>query len=257
MRVVLVAGWNEASRYMRTFIDGTRHIDGLAGYGFDCTLFPDGRDDLTSRTHRFAAWLTALKMRDPGAFPLCVLGYSAGGLLPRAFLRAYPERHNEIAAVVQVGAPNGGLVTNWIAHLIHLVLLPDAVVRDMDVASDFTTWLNGTSGTWLPDVRHPGRQRWVLDEKPWVAPVDTRILQIAGRMPRFNMESDGVVEVESATLEDNVPTVFLDGPRANHLNLGAVFNPLAFAARGFTRDDVIWPQVVDIAARFFRSEFKP
>jgi hypothetical protein len=41
---------------------------------------------------------------------------------------------------------------------------------------------------------------------------------------------------------------------ANHLNLGAIFDPLAFLARGFRQDDRLWPQEVAIADRFFRGE---
>jgi hypothetical protein len=38
------------------------------------------------------------------------------------------------------------------------------------------------------------------------------------------------------------------------LNLGAVFNTVAFLARGFSADDRIWRRNVDIIARFLRGE---
>jgi len=87
---------------MRTFIDGRHGIDGLAAYGFDCTVFPGGRDALRDRIDRFAQFLDGLKQREPGAFPIATIGYSAGGLVNRGFLRAYPERVGEIAATIQI-----------------------------------------------------------------------------------------------------------------------------------------------------------
>jgi hypothetical protein len=41
---------------------------------------------------------------------------------------------------------------------------------------------------------------------------------------------------------------------ANHLNLGAVFDIIAFLGRGFRADDVIWHREVEIIARFLRGE---
>ena len=51
-----------------------------------------------------------------------------------------------------------------------------------------------------------------------------------------------------------MPKVILNDPMANHLNLGAVFDIVAFLARGFRADDRIWRQVVDLTARFIGGE---
>jgi hypothetical protein len=250
----LVAGWNEAAKYMRTFIDGRHGLDGLAGLGFDCTVFPDGHDGLRERVDRFAGFLDAMHIREPEAFPIATLGYSAGGLVTRGFLRAYPHRAHEIAATVQIATPNGGLLTRYAAVTMKLAFLPNHVLADMDVESDYMTWLNNAGGRWVQDWDNPRKKRWVVDEEPWVAPPGHPLLQIAGRMPRFHDQSDGVVMIESASLVDRIPTVWIDDDHANHLNLGAVFNPLAFLARGFRSDDRVWPRCVALTAKFLRSE---
>jgi pimeloyl-ACP methyl ester carboxylesterase len=253
MRIVLVPGWNEASHVMRTFVDGQHGFDGLAAYGFDCTIFPGGHDGLRDRVDRFARFLEGLKQRDPHGFPIATIGYSAGGLVNRGFLRAYPERAHEIAATIQIATPNTGLISNYIANMLRVMLIPHRVVNDLDVASDFLTWLNDTSGTWVPTARR-GKARWRLDRAPWTVPAGHRYLAIAGSVARFDHESDGVVLLDSATLEGHAPSFVIDDPMANHLNLGAVFNSVAFLARGFRADDRIWRRNVDLIARFLHGE---
>jgi pimeloyl-ACP methyl ester carboxylesterase len=257
VRLVLIPGWNESSAMMRTFIDGRNGIDGFAAYGFDCTLFPDGNDDLRDRIDRFAAWLDVLRSREPEAFPVATLGYSAGGLINRGFLRAYPERAHEIAATIQLGAPNGGLVTNYTVGTLRLARMPVNVLRDLDCASPFMTWLNGTSGSWVPDPDNRKKKRWRLDGDPWVVPAGHRIMHIAGRMPRYHLQSDGIVMIESATLDGALQARTIDDDAANHLNLGAVSNIVATIVRRFANDDKMWPTVVDLSARFLRSEIMP
>ena len=251
MKVVLVPGWHENSDVMRTFIDGRHGIDGLAAYGFDCTVFPGGRDALRPRIDRFAQFLDGLKLREPDAFPVATIGYSAGGLVNRGFLRAYPERAGEIAATVQIAAPNCGLISNYIANLLKLMWIPHAVINDLDVASPFLTWLNETSGTWIP-TENPKKQRWKLSRRPWTVPDGHRALAIAGRLAKE--DSDGVILLDSATLEHQLPEVIIADSMANHLNLGAVFDIVAFLGRGFRADDVIWHREVEIIARFLRGE---
>jgi hypothetical protein len=152
VRVVLIAGWNEQSTRMRTFIDGRNGIDGLAAYGFDCTIFPaDGDDLMRDRIDRFASFLDTLRDREPDAFPVATLGYSVGGLVNRGFLRAYPERAGEIAATVQIAAPNAGLITNYTLGTMRLARVPTHILADIDVEAPFMTWLNGVSGAWVPD----------------------------------------------------------------------------------------------------------
>jgi pimeloyl-ACP methyl ester carboxylesterase len=251
MKVVLLPGWHENSDVMRTFIDGRHGIEGLAAFGFDCTIFPGGRDALRPRIDRFAQYLDGLKLREPDAFPVATIGYSAGGLVNRGFLRAYPERAGEIAATIQIGAPNCGLVSNYIANLLKLMWIPHRVIDDLDVASDFLTWLNETGGSWIP-TDNPKKKRWKLNRRPWTIPEGHRALAIAGHLAKE--ESDGVVRVDSATLEHQLPELIINDPMANHLNLGAVFDIVAFLGRGFRADDRIWHLEVEAIARFLRGE---
>jgi pimeloyl-ACP methyl ester carboxylesterase len=254
VKVVLLAGWHEASGVMRTFIDGRHNIDGLAAYGFDCTIFPSGRDALRPRVDRFAQFLDNLKVREPESFPVATVGYSAGALVNRGFLRAYPERAGEIAATVQIGAPNCGLVSNYIANILKLMWIPHRVINDLDVASDFLTWLNDTTGSWIP-TDDPKHKVWKLDRTPWTVPEGHRVLSIAGKIAKE--DSDGVIRVDSATLQDHLPHVVIADKMANHLNLGAVFDIVALLGRGFRSDDRIWHDEVEIIARFLRGESIP
>ena len=249
-------GWHENSNAMRTFIDGRNGLDGLAALGFDCTIFPGGHDGLRDRVDRFAHFLDTLRQREPEAFPVATVGYSAGGLVNRGFLRAYAHRAGEIAATVQIATPNTGLISDAIANLLRAMLIPNRVVRDLDVASPYLTWLNGTTGTWIPTARR-GKARWRLNERPWVAPDGHRFLAIAGTVDRFAHESDGVVLLDSATLEGHATSFLVDDPLANHLNLGAVFNVMGFLARGFRADDRIWRRNIEIIAKFLRGEALP
>lgn len=251
MKVVLLPGWHENSDMMRTFIDGRNGVEGLAAFGFDCTIFPGGRDALRARIDRFAAFLDGLKLREPEGFPVATIGYSAGGLVNRGFLRAYPERAGEIAATIQIGAPNCGLISEYIANMLKLMWVPHAVVEDLDVASPFLTWLNGTTGTWV-QTHDPRHRRWKLDAMPWTVPDGHRALAIAGHLAKE--ESDGVIRVDSATLEHKLPEVILSNSMANHLNLGAVFDIVALIGKGFRSDDKIWHKEVEIIARFLRGE---
>jgi pimeloyl-ACP methyl ester carboxylesterase len=257
MRLVVIPGWNEAAKYLRTFAYGRRGIDGFDAFGVDCTIFPDGRDGLRERIDRFAAFLDGLRDREPDAFPIATLGYSAGGLINRGFLRAYPERAGEIAATIQVAAPNTGLITNYAAGTLRFAGFPVRPLRDMDVASPFMRWLNDVDGHWETDPDNPRKKRWHLNDKPWVAPVGHRILQIAGLMPKYGLQSDGVVMIESANLDGAMPTAYVESNEANHLNLGAVENLVATIFRRFAHDDRIWPRVVELSAKFLRSEPVP
>ncbi len=254
MRVVLLPGWNEAAKKMRTFIDGRNGKDGLSSFGFDCTLFPDGDDPLRQRIDRFAAFLTRLRAREPSAFPIATVGYSVGGLVNRGFLRAYPDRASEIAASVQIAAPNGGLITNYMVGTMRLARVPTHVLTDVDVAARFMTWLNGTTGHWEPDPDNARKQRWHLNAAPWVFPDGHPYLHVIGRMPKYHEQSDGVVMIESATLDGAMKTVSIDRDEANHLNLGAVSNTFATLFRRFAHDDEVWPSCVETIARFLRSE---
>lgn len=254
MRVILIPGWNEQAKLMRTFSDGRNGKDGLAAFGFDCTVFPDGNETLRERIDRFGAFLDRLHAREPDAFPVATVGYSAGGLINRGFLRAYPQRANEIAATVQIAAPNTGLMTNYAIGTLRLARMPTHMLADMDVAAPFMTWLNGCSGVWVPDPDNPKKQRWKLAGDPWIMPEGHPFLHVIGRMPKYHRQSDGVVMIESASMDGRMPVVSLDTDEANHLNLGAAQNVFATVFRRFKHDDVVWPRVVDLIARFLRKE---
>jgi hypothetical protein len=254
MRVILIPGWNEQSKLMRTFSDGRNGKDGLNAFGFDCTIFPDGDEPLRQRIDRFGNFLDRLHAREPSAFPVATVGYSAGALINRGFLRAYPHRMNEIGATVQVAGPNGGLITNYAIGTMRLARTPTHVLADMDVAAPFMTWLNGVSGCWVTDPDNPKKKRWKLAGEPWVMPPGHPFLHVIGRMPRYKLQSDGVVMIESATLDGAMPVTSIDDDAANHLNLGAASNMIASLVRGFRSDDAVWPKVVEHIARFLRKE---
>jgi hypothetical protein len=169
----------------------------------------------------------------------------------RGFLRAYPDRIGEIAATIQIGAPNTGLISNYIANLLKLMWIPHRVIDDLDVASDFLTWLNETTGTWIP-TDDPNKKRWKLNRRPWTVPEGHRVLAIAGHLARE--DSDGVIGIDSATLEHQLPELIISDTMANHLNLGAVFDVVALLGRGFRADDRIWFREVETIARFLRGE---
>src|SRR5665213_396885 len=127
MRVILIPGWNEQAKLMRTFSEGRNGKDGLNAFGFDCTIFPDGDEPLRRRIDRFGNFLDRLHAREPSAFPVATVGYSAGALINRGFLRAYPHRANEIAATVQIAGPNAGLITNYAIGTMRLARTPTRV----------------------------------------------------------------------------------------------------------------------------------
>jgi len=258
MKIILLPGWHEVADLMETFANGRHGRYGFSAYGFDSIVFPQGKLGLRNRVDEFAHFLDRLKAREPEAFPVAIFGFSAGGLIARGFLRAYPERAAEIAGVVQLATPNGGLITNYLVQTMQQLHIREEELADLDVASSFMTWLNGTSGHWIP-TQDPKHKMWVLDRKPWVVPDGTRILAIVGRVARFAgpTASDGVVRSESCHLEEHIPTIFIDDDRANHLNMGAIWNPFTSLFRGFVQDDSMWPRVVEYTVNFLKPEHSP
>ena len=148
----------------------------------------------------------------------------------------------------------GGLITNYASHTLRIAHVPAHVLADLDVASPFLAWLNATTGHWIPDPNNHRKQRWQLDRAPWVAPAGHRLLHIAGRMPKYELQSDGVVMIESASLDGALPCTTIDDDAANHLNLGAASNPFATIFRRFRHDDSVWPRCVALIAAFLRGE---
>jgi hypothetical protein len=104
---------------------------------------------------------------------------------------------------------------------------------------------------WVPTA-DPKHKRWKLDRTPWTVPEGHRVISIAGKIAKE--DSDGVIRVDSATLQDHLPNVVIADKMANHLNLGAVFDIVALLGRGFRSDDRIWHREVGIIARFLRGE---
>jgi hypothetical protein len=131
--------------------------------------------------------------------------------------------------------------------------MPVHVLADLDVASEFLLWMNGTAGTWVTDPDNDAKQRYRLDRDPWVMPANHSYLHIVGRMPRYGLQSDGVVMIESATLGGAMPVTTIDHDAANHLNLGAVDNPFTTYFRRFKHDDEVWPATVALCAAFLRG----
>lgn len=252
MKIVLIPGWHEAAEKLRVLADGRRGHPGLGRHGFTSELFAAGKGSLRDRIDQFAAFLDALKAREPEAFPVVTFGYSAGGLINRGFLRAYPRRAGEIAATVQLGTPNWGVITDNVALLLNGLRISRSVIEDLDIESPFMTWLNATTGHWepIPGSKH---KRWKLDADPWVAPEGARILNLLGRIPRYVPEGDGLVDVRSGTLDGALPYAFVAHEHANHLNLSGMWNVVTFALRRWLTDDRVWPQVVAQTAAFVRG----
>ena len=245
--LVLIPGWNELDFDLRTLVDGRDGIPGFAQRGYHCVLFPPFEDTLRDRIDRFADFMTGLKMIRPDGFPVNVLGYSAGGLVVRGFLRAYPERAAEVATTIQIGTPNAGLIDRYLVPYSKMLHIPDVSVGDMDVASDFLRWINGTGGHWEP-TKNRKHQVWRLDAPPIVAPAGSKIHAIVGRVPRIG-EADGIIANDSVTLNGAIPFTLIEAPTANHMNLVGTFNILMFFYKFFLVNDWIWPRTIEIADR--------
>ncbi|MEO6991288.1 MAG: hypothetical protein ABI346_10205, partial [Candidatus Baltobacteraceae bacterium] len=250
LKVLIVPGWHENVDDVRVFADGRNGHEGLKARGFDCEVITEGHGGLTGRIEHFARYLDDLKVREPGAFPIASLGYSAGGLINRGFLRAHPERANELASVFQVATPNGGIVSEFMALTMHALRMPSQAIADMDVRSPFMAWLNQSDGH-LEPVPGTRRHRWRFDREPVIAPPGTRIHNVAGRLPG-KQDGDGVVALESADLDGRVEGVVIEAPTATHLNLSGAWNAFTLVFRGWRGNDELWPKVVERAAGFFR-----
>ena len=248
--VVLIPGWNEGADKMAVFVNGRRGLPGLSAAGFRCTVFDGGTGSLTDRIDQLSRFVAGLRAADSTISAVALFGYSAGGLIARGLVRAYPD--SNVSAVFQLAAPNAGIATDDPRGIFRRIHFEQSVIEDMDVASPFMAWLNKTSGHWEGEA--PRERRWKLDKTPWVAPKDVPIFNLVGRVPRYGNNSDGVVPVESATLYDLLPHRFVDGRDANHLNLSGAWNPLTLLLRGWRSDDRLWPRAVAEAGALFANE---
>lgn len=251
-KLVLVPGWNESAEDLRVLANGRKGNAGLAGDGYDHVVFDDGEGSLRDRIRQFGAFLADLKAREPDVFPVATLGYSAGGLINRGFLRAFPDRAGDIGAVVQVGTPNWGLVTDNIALLLNAMRLSRSVIADIDIESPFMAWLNDTPGHWEP-IPGSEQKRWVLDRPPTIAPAGIPIINILGRVPGCSVEGDELVDVRSGTLDGAIERALIDDPHANHLNLSGMWSIVTWLLRRWSCDDRVWPVVVQRASSFLRG----
>ena len=249
--IVMVSGYNEPPEHLDILEFGKKGIPGLRGHGFNCVTFPKMDDDLRDRIDRFAMHLTDL--RNAGhPFPVVTMGYSLGGLVTRGFLRAYPERSNEISHTVMIATPNWGVVLMAMPHLTRMMRVPDKAMNDMWLHSDFMRWLNGTSGHWVKvhDKRH---RLWELDHEPIIGPEGARMLTIMGLLPKRGGDNDGLVWSDSATLGDRIPAHYIVGPHCNHMNIIGHFDPVILFSKGFWANDKVWPLTVKAMVDFINS----
>ena len=235
---------------MAVFADGRHGLPGLSAAGFKCTVFDGGTGSLSDRIDQLARFIAGLRAADSTISRVSLFGYSAGGLTARGLVRAYPE--SGVSAIFQLASPNAGIVTDDPRGIFRRIHFEQSVIEDMDVESPFMAWLNKTSGHW--EANGTQEKHWKLDKPPWVAPKDVPIFNLAGRVPRYGNNSDGVVPVESATLYGLLPHGFIDGRNANHLNLSGAWNPVTLLLRGWRSDDRLWSQAVAAAGAFFREK---
>lgn len=248
----MVPGYNEPPIHFEILQKGHAGVAGLESHGFRCLTFPPQADDLRDRIDRFADHIRLL--RDNGhEFPIATVGYSLGGLVVRGFLRAYPERANEISHTIMIATPNWGVTTLEMPHLTRMLRVPDQAMGDMDIQSDFMRWLNKTSGHWL--FVHDKRNRvWQLDNEPYVAPPGAALLSIVGLIPQRGGDNDGLVWSDSATLGSRIPAHFIVGPHCNHMNIIGHFDILIMLTKGFLRNDLVWPLTLQAMLDFLGSE---
>lgn len=249
MRVVLIPGWNEGAKDMQVFVEGRHGIAGLQARGYACAVFDGGEGSLDDRARQLAEFISGLRACGAESAPVALFGYSAGGVLARAVVRKRTAGV-PVAAIFQLAAPNAGIVTDDLAGILHRLHFSKSVIADLDIESDFMRELNGTTGHWERDET-TGAKRWKLDRMPWVCRAGVPIVNLAGRVPHYGHRSDGVVLVESATLDGRIRTLFVDDRRANHLNLSGTWNPLTLVLRRWLWDDRLWPRAVEAAAQFF------
>ncbi|GAC1304214.1 MAG: hypothetical protein NVSMB21_04400 [Vulcanimicrobiaceae bacterium] len=247
--LVIIPGFNEPDKDLATLARGRRHRPGLEARGYRCELFPVFADTLSDRVDRYADYLDGLRARGV-PFPIVSVGFSLGGLVARGFLRRYPERAHEVEHTITLGTPHWGVTADMLPMLTAFLRLQDRSVREMDLRSEFMTWLNGTGGHWIGR----GKDRnWFLDYEPWIAPPHGCVFSISGSVPRFGGDNDGIVWKDSATLGGRIPNYEIKDPHAYHLNLIGAFNPGTLLIKGFTWDDRVWQHAIAAIARHLES----
>ena len=252
--VVMVPGYNEPPEHFDLLRRGTPDVPGLDKYGIESITFGEFNDTLTERIDRFALFITQL--RDAGhTFPVALVGYSLGGLVVRGFLRRYPHRASEISHTVMIATPNWGVQTFALPQIHTMLRTPDKAFGDMDIYSEFISWLNDTPGHW--EITPRGWHDWVLDGEPWIAPPGAKILSIVGLVPARGGDNDGLVWGDSATLGSRIPAHFIVGPHCNHMNIIGHFDPLIMLSKGFLGNDRVWPLTLRALTRFLGAQAHP
>jgi pimeloyl-ACP methyl ester carboxylesterase len=245
--MIMVPGYNEPPEHFDLLRRGTLEVPGLDKYGIDSITFAPSNDTLSERIDRFSDFLTGLRQHDC-TFPVVLLGYSLGGLVVRGFLRRYPNRAAEVSHTIMIATPNWGVQTYMLPQIHMMLRTPDKAFGDMDVYSEFISWLNGTRGRW---IRTPhGWYDWRLDNEPWIAPPGARLLSIAGLIPSRGGDNDGLVWGDSASLGSRIPTHYIVGPHANHMNIIGHFDPLIMLSKGFLANNRVWPLTLRAITRF-------
>ncbi len=247
--LLMISGYDEPPEHLETLANGRHGFPGLRAHGFECAMLPRCYEQLRYRIDRLAETIEEMR-KDGYPFPITLLGYSLGGLVARGFLRAYPQRAQDVESIVMVGTPNFGVVTRFMPHLVRLFRIPDRAIDDLSHESDFLRWLNGTGGHWEIDPRSRAK-RWTLDREPLLGADGTRNRVVAGLLTtRYGGTGDGVVGGDSASLGSRFPTHYIVGPHCNHMNLIGHFDPLIFLWTGFIVNDLVWPHTLRAILRF-------
>ena len=249
--LVMVPGYNEPPEHFDLLRRGTPLVPGLDSYGIESITFGEFDDTLSERIDRFARFITELKSSGH-RFPIILLGYSLGGLVVRGFLRRYPHRAHEVSHTIMIATPNWGVQTFMLPQIHMMLRTPDKAFGDMDIYADFITWLNGTSGHW--ELTPRGWHDWVLDKDPWIGPPGALMLSIVGLIPSRGGDNDGLVWGDSATLGSRIPTHFIIGPHANHMNIIGHFDPLIMLSKGFIANERVWPLTLRAMTRFLGAQ---
>jgi pimeloyl-ACP methyl ester carboxylesterase len=245
---VLLAGWNQPPEHFSHIVDGSSAIPGLRAYGFNCVPFPAQDDRLRERIDRLATFLETLHaMGHP--FPVILIGYSTGGLVARGFLRAYPHRAHEVSHTIMIASPNWGADTYVLSQITQFMQVPDKSMWDLNLNSDFLTWLNGTGGHYIN-----GSKMWTLDKEPWVGPEGARLFTIMGLIPGRGGDNDGLVWGDSATLASRIPAHYVIGPHCNHMNIIGQLDPFVTLSTGFLANDRVWPHTLRAILRFTQAQ---
>ncbi len=243
--LLLAPGYNQPRAHFDLLADGHGSVRGLRAHGIECISFPQHDERLGVRIERFAEAVEVVRKAQPGR--LTLLGYSLGGLVVRGYLGAYPQRAEHIGGAITIATPHWGVRTFATEHVARVLRVPDHAMEDMELNSGFLRWLNGTSGHWTTD--RYGGAILDLDAEPWIVPQHVRILSVVGSVPRYR-ENDGLVWCDSATLGSRIPAHFIIGPTCNHINLMGHFDPSMLLAKGFVRNDRVWPLTLRAGLRF-------